>query len=317
MKKTYPAAAILSVIIIVAIEIVFFFKTEPLTGAPYLQPTADDAVVVAKRALSSDAANKIVIVGDSSSLYGIRPKDVLDQTGMDLINLGTLASLTMIGYCDMAARLLNSPNKPKAIILAVLPQTMEQDERQAREMGQIGRYLIAYGSEIPSSYNLNFRDYISWFEKKHRFNIFPPQFGGSYNNFESQLRLESGFLPEQTNKINYSRTIDTFSASNMSALALKELEKVAAFHGIPLLFAFNPKPKSLASKQYIEETNAYLKSLKKEKGHLLNLTTESLFWDDIYFGTETHLNEKGVKKYSGYLSRMLAEKLPLDAPEKL
>lgn len=305
MNKKLPTAAIVAFLTIFAIEIIFLASAEPLTGLPYLQPTADDAVIVAKRSLMNKASTRMVIIGDSSAMHGIEPSILHDKTGKNFLNLATLASMTITGYCELGKELLLSPNKPQALILAALPQTFEFDSEKVDEMGQLGRYLISYHAHSTPPYNPTTNDYIQWFAKKHRFNIFPPEFGGSFANLQMQLSASDGYLAEKKNHINHDRKIGRFKASELSIRATNELFLIAQKQNIPIYFILTPKPSSLVSEQYEADTRIFLRSIKAEFPFVRILQDSAPRWGDELFSTETHLNHFGSKLFSEILANMI------------
>jgi hypothetical protein len=307
MHSRYPVAGILAVIIILLLEVVFLSVSEPMTGLPVFQPTADDAVVVAKRSLFEMSGNKVAIVGDSSSMHGLSPEIMAKRSGLEFFNYGTLASLTAVGYCEMAIELLRKKDKPKALLFSILPQTLEIDDARAREMGQLSRYLVAHNIDGGEIYSVSIRERWDWLVKKHRFNIFPPEFGGSFGAFNQLVSNGKGYIVESKNSVRHTAVLDRFQPSRMSFQALDKMFGVAAETKVPVVFILNPKPSTLISNTYLSDARDFLADLKQKYPDVLILQKDAPVWEEAYFGTETHLNAKGADKYS----QMIAAELGL------
>ena len=299
MKTKLPYAAIIAFIAIGVIEAWFLQATEPLTGLPIFQPTADDAVVVAKRTLVGDVTGKVVIVGDSSAMHGLRPSVMENYSHFQYLNLGTLASLTMYGYCDMAIEILRrGEGRPAAIVLSVLPQTIEIAEPKARSMGHLGRYLVAYGMGDGLIYPVSMSEMRNWFVKKHRFNIFPPELGRSYIEFRDKLAAEKGFWVEQKAHVNPSDISRNFVPSVLSIRSIDRLIKESKSHAVPLVFMVNPRPDTLVAGSYLDDVSNFLKQLRTSRPELSVLQDMYFVSGETDFGTETHLNETGANRHS-------------------
>jgi hypothetical protein len=308
MKHKLPIAALATIAVILTAEFFFIRQTEPLTGLPFLQPTADDAVIAAKHSMMDLADKTFTIVGDSSAMHGLHPATLNEFTGQHFLNLGTLASMTVAGYCEFGMEILNGEHKPSALMLAVLPQTLEIDERQANEMGQLGRYLIAYDDSPGSTYSASPREHLDWFTKKHRFNIFPPEFGGSYEDFHRSLLDTDGFLVERKEHVKHTRVLDHFRPSDLSRSALEALIETAQRQNTPLYLILSPKPRTLANAEYEADSKDFLAKLKQKFPQIHIIQKNAPRWDEKYFSTETHLNFEGAVRFSKIIAERIASR---------
>jgi hypothetical protein len=309
MQRRYPIGALLALGIIAVSEIVFICGTEPLSGLPLLQPTADDAVVIAKRSLLTEASGSVAIIGDSSALHGLDPTQMSGVAGRQFTNLGTLASLTMVGYSQLGMELLEGEKPPSAILLAVLPQTLAIDFKKSNEMGQISRYLVAYGRRGSSVPRYPVRSYADWLVRKHRINSFPAEFGGTFGEFDKQLVSTRGFFPEHKHLVNRARVVDSFQPSRLSVEALDEVISLAESRSIPVMFLFNPKPDSVIAGTYSSDTQKFLAELKYRHPEIHVLRPDAPVWEERLFGTETHLDPEGVARNSAEVAQLVAAAL--------
>ena len=299
-----PLAALSAIAIVMIVESLFTASTEPLTGLPWLQPTADDGMVVAKRSMFDVIDGSWIIVGDSSALHGLRPDLLRDIGKISTVNLATLSSLTTLGFTEMAIDAI-SKNEVSGVIFAVLPQSLEVSKEDAERYGQLDRYLAAYGSYLnvwPVSLRARFDLYI----RRHRINTFPPHFEGSVEGLENKLRERSGFYPERNNEW-YTTEKEEFINQKF---ALDGLDAAAAFaseRGLPFVLLLMPKPDSSVSSRYADGVRAFQKRLLLQRQKLTVFPDQWQTLPDEMFGTETHLNATGASVYSTSVARFLVE----------
>ncbi len=299
-----PMAGLLAIAIVVLVETVFLASSEPMTGMPWSQPVADDAMLVAKRALFDQAGGAVALIGDSSCLTGVIPK-VLEQTlNEKVINLGTLSSFSIAGYAVMARELLQAPQPPRAIVLVVLPQTLAFNQQQARSYTILGRYLIAYHRRS-NAYKLTLKDWRSWFLRKHQINRFPHQFGGSYETFTHRINQAGGFLKETNTYEGSANPLTHFELSAFAQQALASLAEDARRHGVPIYLWCSPKPFDAVTQTYRLEVHAQLQQLAIRFPDLRLLHDGLPVDDPAMFGSINHLNPEGAKVYSQRLANEL------------
>src|SRR5437762_378271 len=134
-KLPFTRAAALAIALIAASETLFLATSEPLTGLPVFQPTVDDATLVLKRNLVPRSTGEIVIVGDSSCMMGLEPRE-FERAGLGpAVNLGTLLNMTVPGFALLGKQALTTDPPPRAIVVALLPRSLETTEAQARKFG--------------------------------------------------------------------------------------------------------------------------------------------------------------------------------------
>lgn len=306
MRSKKPLAAMLSIMLIAISEIAFMSKTENLTGLPLFQPTADDATVVAKHSFISLSADKLVLIGDSSCMMGLNPV-VMSEHSLDAINLGTLSSMTLEGFACLAEEALEIMPQPKAIVLAVLPRAFTVTETRAREFNLLPRYLVAYG-KTSDQIAITPRDRWSAFTSKHVFNIFPPEFYGSYAAFEQALCEKKGHLPEGKIYTGTKEPVSAFEATDFARRAIHRLSVAAEARKVPLYLWISPTPADAVTEDYENKANAFLSELKKTEPSLRQVHDKMPLWPTDRFGTVTHLNPASAKtqseEFANYFSRI-------------
>jgi hypothetical protein len=303
-----PFAAIISIVLFIVLEIIFISSTEPMIGYPYLQPTADDATVTVKRRLLDKSGERIVIVGDSSAMYGLQPSIIKTITKTPIINLGTLASFSTAGFTELAIAAMKKEQRPVAIVFSVLPQTLEIDTKMVNQYNLLGRYLLAYENNT-KAYSPTFEEARSLWLKKHQFNIFPGQFGGSYDAFLQTLSTSDGWL-EENHSYHYDGQSKGFGEIKVSDLTWKSfgaLKKASELYSVPVIFIFNPKPSDQIINERYEISTSNILQIATDKFGFITPQRVAPIWDEQFFGTVTHLNKIGSDIYSRNIGKTISE----------
>ena len=302
-RKPIPTAGFVAVVLVLASEVVFLARTEPLTGWPLFELTADDAVLVGKEQLLDRSAGRVVLVGDSSCMMGLVPAEIRQEVGPAL-NLGTMIDMTPAGFSVMAGEALEREPPPRMVVLAVLPHAFEATEARAAERDQLGRYLIAYHRTSPL-YHPGAADVRSWFYRKHRVNVFPPEMGGSFSAFAAALSESDGYYPERS-KYTGARTVrDDFTPTPFAREAVRLLVKSAKARGVPVVLWLNPSPVDAVTSEYASKVDAFLEQLRREEPDLRVPQTRTPVRGVGSFGTVTHLTPEAAKLQSQELGRVL------------
>jgi hypothetical protein len=306
MKLPFSRAASITVFLFILFELIFFSLTVPLTGYPLLQPTADDATVMAKHHLLNSAGGRVVIVGDSSAMFGLQPSVIEKITGKPVINLGVLSSFTPLGFTELAISAMEIEPKPTAIVFSILPQSVEVNSERARDFNLLGRYLLAYGNNS-NIYTPDFSEIRSYWLKKHQFNIFPPIFGGSYSQFLDILKESDGWLEEHSKSydINSSKISSNIITSEFSLKSMNALKKSSSLRGVPIIFLFNPKPRDQVDEQAYKVSTAKILERLRNDFNFIVPQKDAPIWKNKYFGTVTHLKKIGSDKYSNDIALIL------------
>ncbi len=307
-RKAVPVAAFAFVAIVTMVEAAFWTTTDRLCGIPWLQPTADTGTVVAKRRLLADASGSVVLVGDSACMMGLIPSVVSEGCGAPVVNLGTLSSFTLAGFGALGAEALEAAPPPRALVIAVLPRSLTVSEDRAREFGLVGQYLVAYGRSS-EQYRPDWRDYRSWLFFKHRFNVFPAEFGGSFERFAGMLTETKGWFAEpkvysRPPEVEAQWEPDRFSTNCLLGLIEKAVRK-----GIPILLWWSPSPRDAVTEGYADAVERWAASFSASAPSLSFLQLRPPRWDPRLFGTVTHVNPEGARQNSQLLGQALAGRL--------
>jgi len=314
-KGPVPLAAVVSAVVLLAAEAVFLTTTEPMSGVPVLQPTADVGTVIAKRQMMAQCGGAVVLVGDSSCLMGLDPRVIAGgkdaDTGGRVVNLGTLSSLTLAGYAMQVRELMALPQPPRAVVLAVLPQAMEVTAQQAEAFGLAGRYRVAYGHEAVG-FDSGWRDRGDWWFYKHRFNRFPAEFGGSFSAYRDRLTATHGFIEETKLYNGADARLTEFNVTPLARQSLEAMAQACAGRGVPLYLWWSPKPEDAVSEAYARQVQAFTAELAADGNGPIALQTTAPRWPVERFGSINHLRPDAAVAQSLRFSERLRQHQAID-----
>ena len=297
-------AGVAAALMIVVGECAFLATTPPMTGQPLLEPTADDAVIQAKLDLMPRAAGAVALVGDSSCFMGLDPREL----GTPAVNLGTLSSLTMAGYAAMTAELLRRPEPPRAVVVAVLPRALEVNEMRARDYQALGRTLAATGWRSPH-FPVGMSDHTGLFARKHQWNTFPPEFGGSYRAFAAKLAETGGYRAETKSRIEIPWVRDEFTPEPFAVDNFRRLVRDCHSRGVPLVLWWSPSPDAAETQRYRDGVRDWAEEFAASEPRLIVPQPSPPGWPARLFATESHVNQQGTFRNSHELAESLRTRL--------
>jgi hypothetical protein len=307
-RRRVPRAALLFALVVGITELAFWTSTDPLIGAPLLQPTMDDAVVAARHRMIAKAAGAVVLVGDSSCLMGLVPDEVTRTLGQPVLNLGTLASFSMAGFATLAEETMQADPQPLAIVFVVLPHAIQVTAEQVDEDGLLGRYLLAYGLSS-EQYQPSCADWRRWVFNKHRFNILSPRLGGSFDQFCQRLDETGGWLPEVGEYRGTTTPRSNFVPGALATDALRGFVAKAEKKGIPVCFWWAPSPADAYEAAYPAAAHAQVLGIQSAAPWLKVLQACPPTWDDGKFATVTHLTPSAAAEHSQLFGTSLRRSL--------
>jgi hypothetical protein len=181
-------------------------------------------------------------------------------------------------------------------------------EEDARTYGLVGRYLLAYGGDSPV-YRPSFADRRRWVLAKHRFNVFPPERGGSFATFSRQLDETRGWFPELGTYTGAQAPRAGFTPGGFASEALRAFCAGAERRRIPVLFWWAPSPEDAYAGDYRERAQQEARAVQSSAPWLRLLQTGPPSWPAGKFGSVTHLTRAGAKEHSEAFGRALKEAL--------
>lgn len=220
---------------------------------------------------------------------GLRPDVLQYEAGVRAVNLGTLSSFTLPGFADLTAEAVARPDPPRAVVVALLPRAFGVTEAQAREFGLLGRYSVATGHRVPA-YPVGYEDWRAWFLKKHRFNIYPPEFGGSYAAYEREAVAGGGYFPERN---VYRGTLpaaraDGFEPADYSVAGLRALFDACRAKGVPVRVWWSPYPGDAVTDRYAAAADRFAADVRAANPDVAFGRPTWPRWPVERFGSVTH-----------------------------
>jgi len=305
-KGRLPVAAIVAACVLLAMEGAFLAVSEPMSGWPVFEPTADDATVIAKRQMMEHCRGAVALVGDSSCLMGMRPGVIAEATGQSVVNLGTLSSFTLAGYAMQVRELMAMPEPPRAVVLVVLPQAMSVTAQQAQAFGLPARYQIAHGHEavgVPPGLT----DWRDWWFRKHRVNQFPAAFGGSFATYRARLSATRGFIEERKLYEGARRRMTDFTVTPFARTALRDMARSTRQRGVPLYLWWSPKPEDAVTPGYADRVRDLTRTLAAADDGPRPLQQGMPLWPAPRFGSINHLRPEAATEQSGRFAARLID----------
>jgi hypothetical protein len=226
---------------------------------------------------------------------GLQPRLVAEQTGRTAVNLGTISTMTFAGFADLTTRACDLSPAPTQVVLAVLPRSFEVTEEQAHAFRLVGRYLTAYRRSSPI-FSPGLRDRWQWLVRKHRVNIFPPQFGGSYAKYEADLLGTDGWYPERGHYVlKPGEARDRFQPSEFATQGVMQLATACRSQGIPLTIWWSPAPADSVTERYAAEVQSFTDRLRTAIPHAEFPRPTVPRWEPSRFGSLTHVTPAGAE----------------------
>ena len=300
MRRFISPTAVVTVLIILAGESWFWANTDSLSGAPFFEPTADVATVVAKHEMLAETAGKIVLLGDSSCMMGLIPGEISQDS---CVNLGTLSSFTLAGVEALTTEAIESQTPPRGVVIAMLPQTLAVSEAQAEEFGLLGPYLVAY-NRSSVSYSPGINDWHKWIFRKHQLGRFPAEFGGRFSVFRDTLHETKGYFEEPGHYNGADEVREAVALSDLSRRSLATIAEACRRRQIPLVFWPSPVPEDSVTPHYLADAKTIADEIAKDEFIHLGRSA-SPAWSPELFGSVTHLTRRGAEQNSKELAEYL------------
>ncbi len=129
-----PWGLLLSVAVVLAVEAVIFARSSA-TAPPEQQrpfytfdrvPTFEESIVQGQIDFcrNNRQPQDVLLLGDSSCLMGLRPKLIVQQTGRNAWNIGTLSWLQIEGHLELLKLYVEHHGPPRLVVYHVSPYTL-------------------------------------------------------------------------------------------------------------------------------------------------------------------------------------------------
>lgn len=150
-------------------------------------------------------------------------------------------------------------------------------------------------------------DYLEYYQK----DVLTNNVFGAYNKNKlliEQMKKMNGARPhpglkDSCSDLNYETKYKNFEPSPILDFYLNNIFNICKEKDIQVVFEFMPVNKSSYSKfnkKFVSEYQEYILKYKREYPDFL-ISDSVYFYEDNYFGDESHLNSKGKAKYTQYI----------------
>lgn len=247
---------------------------------------------------------RIILVGGSSSPYGVNCSKIAEETGKNCICIGATAYLGKEIYFNI----LEDNTVPGDIVVLGFENNLLREK-------SVDYNLIWQGAGnhknvwkyVPLSYYPGlFTTTINYFQIRKMYSVYGQ--GDTYNKefgplgdvtLERETLLEFGYLRQDM------RRLDIYNISN------KELDKINKFsqkmeeRGVKVYFAYAPLDELCvtSSPQDIEEYNNYIRNYLTIP--VVVPIDDALMAGEYFYNTNNHLTSEGADIYSDYLIKGL------------
>lgn len=282
-------------------------------------------------AVSSDDSAKeanadILIVGDSRAKSGIIPELLSEDKNVYNIAIGGSTPVEM--YYALSHYLENH-QKPETVIITFAPyhfcyldnwgQTLANNYLSADELAEVYATAIAH-NELDAFGDEGIVDALSYklrLPNKYLTSIYNAGFIGRKNDNEQKylsVSLDKGYTEFGTDrgcdKPNYDTHFDWFDDLKFVDLYLEKIVDLCEVNDIRVINIMTPMNEASRDVMYPKYQSGYNRILRSiiEKYPDNVCETEFIYYDNIYFGDENHMNRDGAERFTLELSqRMFSE----------
>lgn len=334
--RTLPWGLVATVALLVVFESALAFRGAPEPGlggtfyGGHEVPSMEESVVqwqVAHAMASQDPVD-LVVIGDSSCLMGVRPKELEEVTGRTAINLGTVATLYSDGHADLLEEFIERRGVPKAVVYhtSAIYGIGFYSAEEIDETGLLQRYRLWRGirprglaSNVPSvrRFRKHAQDWPDGLlvSREARRSFLEVSRGPYPSDVAMRAMVEElggGMVepeqwdwtreqPEEARSLHYNE--DVFPG-------LRRIAALAETYGFDLIIVLNPMPEAYRSADFEAAFAEYMTAFERELpaiGRLKYLTPRLRYYSDGFCGTVCHLNDPGAVENSRQIGKWLVE----------
>ncbi len=281
-------------------------------------------------AMSAKENIDILLLGDSSSLMGLRPKIIQERTGLTAWGIGTLDYTGTPGNVDILETYLQRRPAPKILVYHIISWSFNLSDADLQRFGYLERLRDwlnvgleakttgASGIVLPSmQYRRDAHRLFTTFstqEKEEWLNA-PRGPYPSDNDIRQTLLRNQGAMTEVVHEeeVNHPRDLRGFLRIDPSLLDdLRRLMDICARESIQLVIVANPLPESGATPENLHglaALEAELRDLSKDQTHVMLFAPFTRVYPVTLCASYNHLTEEGAQKNSEEVSQWLRPRL--------
>ena len=282
-------------------------------------------------AMSAKEDVDILLLGDSSSLMGLRPKIIQKQTGLTAWGVGTLDYMGTPGNVDILETYLQRRPAPKILVYHIISWSFNLSEADLERFGYLERLrtwmaaglqtttaATSRGFMLPSMrYRRDAQRLVTTFstqEKEEWLNA-PRGPYPSDNDIRQTLLNNQGAMEEVVHEeeVNHPRDLRGYLRIDASLIDdLRRLMEMCERESIQLVIVANPLPESGATPENLEglaALEAQLRGLAQGEPHVTLFTPFTRVYPVALCASYNHLTEAGAQQNSKELSQWLMPRL--------
>ena len=282
-------------------------------------------------AMSVNENVDILLLGDSSSLMGLRPKIIQKQTGLTAWGVGTLDYTGTPGNVDILETYLQRHPAPKIVIYHIISWSFNLSEADLQRFGYLERLrtwmaaglqtttaATSRGVMLPSMhYRRDAQQLLTTFstqEKEEWLNA-PRGPYPSDNGIRQTLLNNQGAMEEvvHEDEVNHPRDLRGYLRIDPSLIDdIRRLMELCERESIQLVIVANPLPESGATPENLAalaDLEAQLRDLAQGEPHVTLFAPFTRIYPIALCASYNHLTEEGAQKNSEEVSQWLLPRL--------
>lgn len=327
MKKFITKILILSITLCVGFTILWIFLyVNPMSYSSYSYSIINNIKKYMKSSLDKD----VIVIGDSRALAGISPRVMKSWNSY---NLSISGGTPIEGYFTVK-NMINSSKNPEYIILSyapfhlinhdTYPRPIAEDFMDYKDINELYEDLnnesdIFWDTKELSFSKINDINLLNAYLYKLKFPLFfkaemrNSMFTRSSYNLKIKESIEKSMgtfsfgQKEYCDELNQETSFSEFSENKIITKYLKKLLALAEQNNIQVIYynaPFNEASYNSLSLKFRSEYTSFFKKFKKLYPKVLFLS-QIKYYENCFFGDNSHLNISGQLKFSNELNDTL------------
>lgn len=328
-RGKYPVAAAVAIVIVVAIECGASWVRPPVDRDEFFlpddrPPSLVETVVDAKLNAANQPGPRhdIVILGDSSGLMGVDPRQLGRLVGRSVYNLATISLMGVEGHQLVFERFAETHGLPATVIYHYAPRDLDFSKEDIQGFGYLTRVKEWIDAAKGSPADLNqeakwfpstrFRKYsqrlLSLQTARAKFRAQPRGEWGSHDQASARLAQQNGFLAE-INQTTWTETQNLdLPLSEYHRESLESLLESLSSAGVQVFVVANPLPQIAKTETTIAGVTKIrhaMETIASRFPAVSILFPEQRFFDDNAFATLNHLRPQDAKSNTEQIAHAL------------
>lgn len=286
-----------------------------LLPAPRPATDVDKTIIVHQADAGRDPAPvQWLLLGDSSCLMDVDALQLTEALAAPALNLGTSSYLDLEAYGVLAGAYASAhPGPMPTVVLLMHPEALRRSGGELHQTQVLSDYLNQLDALDSSTWTDRVKGWTGMALFKGRIlsrllpHAMPGAFGRAYgftHDLEARMSAHRGSLlepattaPSGNPEYTLNRAMEKFSAQFRTSLPLET----------KLIVGISPLPESYAPPDFARRRDQLLEQWAQWIGATARLEGLPATLPDALFATKTHLNQAGVRAWTGLLAQRLAQ----------